>query len=229
MTNIVMLVRDRFKLTEQALSSLYHHTPREEYTLTIVDDGSQDFRTRLMCIQYTTGPKGLYVRLENSGHVLGELKNIGVYASDRRFGRGDYLYLSDNDVYFTPAWLKKLIQFEMYLDPNENHLVGGQIHPFHQQPKKPIQVLDGPSWLLHWGTWDAVGGFQRGAAPGVCQSEEYPFCDTLINILGGDIRVPDPHVVIHCGLTNSDGKDAPGRKEREAQLQEWILKGVYCE
>ncbi len=225
MTNIVMIVRDRLKLTTQSLESLYAHTDPSQFNLTLVDDGSEDFRVLHLLRKYGYKPNATLVRLENSRHVLGEIKNIGAAVSGQTFGWGDlgtdWLYLSDNDVYFTPDWLTKLTEFATGEEP-ECTLFGGQIHPFHD--KSDIEVLAGPSWLLRWYTWASQEGFRRGGSPGVCQSEEYPFCESLRDT-DEKIAVIRPFVVYHCGLTNSDGKDAPGRKEREAQM----VPGVYYE
>ncbi len=231
MTNIVMLVRDRYKLTEQAINSLRKHTDPDQYNLTIVDDGSTDFRvTRYL--KWLAGPRTSVIRLEQSGHVLSQAKNLGVYWSGQHFGRGDWLYLSDNDVYFTPNWLPQLISVAVDTEDLEYALWGGQIHPFHQHSKlefKPDttemtehEVLDGPSWLMCWKTWSIVGPLKSDTAPGPCQSEEYPFCNHL-RASGKRIGVIHPHVVLHTGLTQTDGKDAPGRKEREKMMEAGVI------
>ncbi len=44
MTSIVMIVHNRYRLTEQAIKSLHDHTPHDEFNLTLVDDCSTDFR-----------------------------------------------------------------------------------------------------------------------------------------------------------------------------------------
>ena len=105
-TNVVMLVRDRYQLTEQALSSLYENTPREQFNLVIVDDSSQDFRT-LNLIKRFSKENCAVLRIDNSQHVLARAKNLGVFWSQQTFGRGDWLYLSDSDVWFSPGWLEK--------------------------------------------------------------------------------------------------------------------------
>jgi hypothetical protein len=214
MTNIIMLVRDRYRLTEQALTTLRANT--EEYTLTIVDDGSEDFRVRKMLAAEARKPRTSLLTLLLSSHVLARTKNIGVLWSEMEFGRGDYLYLSDNDVAFMPGWLPALQRFAGI---GSHSLTGGQVHPFH---KPPYTVLDGPSWLMEWHTWDTCGPLNRNCAPGVCQSEEYEFCANVIKH-GGTIGVIDPHVVIHTGLSQTDGKMAPGAAERAARKIEGVL------
>jgi glycosyltransferase involved in cell wall biosynthesis len=226
--NIVMLARNRHRLLEQAFKSLHLHTSPQDYNLTIVDDGSDDFRACKLFEYESFFPHVQVVSVHNSPGVLAQLKNVGVAASENFFGRGDYLYLSDCDVYFTDGWLEKLIALYEKAAPMGFRLLGGQVHPFH----KPIQdvqsiifpegnvegltehdVLDGPSWLMKWGTWQNYGPFNRENAPGPCQSEEYPFCQRLRS---GRRRIgaANPWVVIHTGLTQTDGKTAPGAKER---------------
>jgi len=84
------------------------------------------------------------------------------------------------------------------------------------------EILDGPSWLLRWPTWNLIGPWDRNTAPGVCQSDEYPVCKRLRE-WQGRIGVIYPHVVVHTGLTQTDGKDAPGWKERKAMIPKGVL------
>lgn len=244
MTNIVLLVRDRYRLTQQALESLYEHTPLDQFNLTIVDDGSTDFRTvRVLEMIYQKHPNIFLVTLNNSGHILSQCKNSGVYASEQRFGRGDWLYLSDNDVYFKPSWLEDLTYVAVGTENTGDFaLWGGQIHPYHKAIEltedhpiafvekgvdkpfkvKEYSVLDGPSWLMRWNTWSIVGPFKFDCAPGPCQSEEYPFCEHL-KMSHKRIGVIHPHVVVHCGIMNTNGEMAPGATERLALQEPGIL------
>ncbi len=234
MVNLAMLSRNRFRLLEQSLSSLYASTPRDQFNITVVDDGSDCFKTKRLLRQYAADNRNFsLVEVENSGHVLAQLKNLAVGWSSQRFDRGDWLYISDGDVYFCQGWLENLLNEAIPSEDLGFRLWGGQIHPFHQPighiayDNRPPgmnehSILDGPSWLMRWKTWNEVGPFNKRNNPGPCQSEEFPFCERLIKA-GGRIGVISPHVVIHTGLTNSDGKDAPGRKEREAMIPEGVL------
>lgn len=258
MTNIVMLCRDRYTLTKQALESLHANTKCNDYTLTLVDDGSTDFKTVKMLHEMARDHMECsLIGADNSGHVLSQLKNLGVYWSEQRFGRGDWLYISDCDVYFKPNWLEKLTQAAESTEMFGFRLWGGQIHPFHcpsvmdsissyMSTQGDVhfnltehKVLDGPSWLMRWVTWDMCGPFSRENAPGPCQSEEYPFCHR-VKIGGGDsitdnrggirlsparIGVIQPHVVIHTGLTQTDGATAPGA---EVRMQNRELGVIYA-
>lgn len=233
MTNIVMLCRGRLRLSEQALNSLFANTDPDTFNLTVVSDSEDDFRiTRLL--RSIQRKNFMLIEVSGSSHVLSQLKNTGVAASEQRFGRGDWLYLSDNDVWFSPGWLEKLTTFGACFEPNGYRLFGGQIHPFHQPVNTEAyreftctehQILDGPSWLMRWRTWDKYGPFDRTTAPGVCQSEEYPFCQRLLNwklehddargvMAPARIGAIRPFVVEHTGIRQTDGKLAPGAEER---------------
>lgn len=233
MTNIVFLCRDRFRLTEQALWTLTNNTPSDQYTLTIVDDASEDFRVKRLLGIHSIPSSRTLITIDKSAHVLARAKNLGVFWSRQTFGQGDWLYLSDNDVCFLPGWLEKLTATAEIAEDFGFKLVGGQIHPFHQP--NPIGrmgaraadwtehlVLDGPSWLMRWKTWKEVGAFSRTCAPGPCQSEDAEWCARLV-AKGGRIGVIHPHVVLHTGLTQTDGKDAPGRAERERMIPPGVL------
>lgn len=258
MTNIVMLIGPdlyhRYRLIRQALESLLAHTVPGTYNLTLVLDtcGFRELAITNSVIRDLPGDLATSLQVRNSGHTLSQLKNLGVAWSEQRFGRGgpgDWLYISDSDVWFSEGWLEKLISTAEFIEPFKFKLWGGQVHPFHQPIGDPVggnpwngswmdeshpkhklvswqehSILDGPSWLMRWTTWDQHGPFDRTTAPGVCQSEEYPFCGRL-TAGGGRIGVISPHVVVHTGLTHLNGHDCVGRAEREAM----IPKGVMAE
>lgn len=234
MTNIVMLVQNRYKLTKQSLESLRQHTDPAHYNLTIVDDESTDFRTRglvLRTVEEMHNATALHV--SGSNHVLGALKNLGVAWSEMRFGRGDWLYLSDNDVYFLPDWLEILDETANYKE-SEFSLWGGQNHPYHQpigeelnlglstnHSLKYYQALAGTSWLMRWETWDAFGPIHQGAA-GPGQSEDFEFSQRIMKD-GYKVGAIDPPVVLDCGITQTDGKPSPGAEMKPR------VQGVYYE
>lgn len=232
MTSVVMICRGRYRLLAQAIESLRENTERESYNVVFVHDSlSDDFRVGSLLKRVAGGMSNAQlVTLENSDHVLARMKNLGVAWSEQTWGRGDWLYLSDSDVWFSPGWLEALTLQAENSEDLRFRLWGGQVHPFHVGIPIPQwgitehSVLDGPSWLMRWDTWSRIGGLSRKCAPGVGQSEEYPFCSKLL-AGGGRIGVIHPHAVVHTGLTQTDGKDAPGREEREKT----IPKGVIAE
>lgn len=233
MTNIVMTIRDRFKLTEQAIVSLYRNS-YEPFTLTIVDDQSEDFRIRKLITSLslsTVVGSPAIVRIERSKHVLSQAKNLGVYWSQQYFGRGDWLCICDNDVYFCEGWLEKMETAARSMSASRFELWGGQSHPFHSPisefPSKKAtehNCLAGTHWFMPYSTWDKYGPFDRTTAPGVCQSEDFAFTER-IRADGGRIGVVWPHVVLDCGITNSDGKPSPGAEEKMKRR----VAGVYYE
>jgi GT2 family glycosyltransferase len=229
MTNIVLTVRDRYRLTKQTLESLYQHTNPAEFNLVVVDDGSEDFRTRRL-VDSLGKANAAVVELRHSTHVLAEVKNLGVYWSERRFGRGDWLYLSDNDVYFKPGWLTRLTEAAEGTEEWDFLIWGGQAHPFHHQIPGEVpynkrlavgqyDCLAGTSWLMRWSTWDKFGPL-TGTTPGVCKGEDWAFTER-IRAAGGRIGVVHPHVVLDCSLTQSDGNPAPGADLKPREPGVW--------
>jgi hypothetical protein len=233
-TNIILLVKDRYTLTKQAIDSLRKHTDRNAYTLTLVDDGSADFRV----IRYlrdealASSENTTLVRVQHSTHQLSRLKNLGAIWSEQHFGKAEWIYFSDNDVYFQPDWLTILTDAATQSMSLGFKIWGGQSHPYHnvlsgfrvwggQSQGVPVDgvnltehevnltehnCLAGTSMLMLSQTWDITGGFDRCTAPGVCQSEDFD----LTRRINGRIGVVSPHVVIHTGVTNSEGKPAVG-------------------
>ena len=124
MTNIVMLCRGRYRLSEQALNSLFANTDPDTYTLTVVSDSEDDFRITKM-LRSIQRKNFMLLEISGSSHVLSQLKNTGVAASEQRFGRGDWLYLSDNDVFFHPSWLEKLTGMASGTEKDGNALKTG--------------------------------------------------------------------------------------------------------
>lgn len=241
MTNIVMLVHNRHRLTEQALSTLYKYTPRDQFNLTLVNDASSDFRANRYLELAAMNANTCLLRIEKSKGITGQARNLGIYWARRFFGKGDWLYLSDNDVAFTEGWLEKLIAVAIEAEPYGYKLMGGQVHPYHQaiteggsylaadkhgpkvySPNYTGHVaIDGPSWLMRWPVWSKYGPLSMNA-PGVCQGEDGEFCDK-IRADGGRLGVINPHVVIHCGLTNSHGKEGPGADIRRQSMVPGVL------
>jgi glycosyltransferase involved in cell wall biosynthesis len=102
MVNLTMLVRNRPRLTRQALNSLIA-TP--DCNITVLDDRSDEETVQVL----KSYPSMIYA-LRNEWQIgTGELRNKVINASAAYFGRGDYLYLSDNDVRFTMHWWLELL------------------------------------------------------------------------------------------------------------------------
>jgi hypothetical protein len=222
--NVVMLCCNRHMLTHQALRTLRRNTPAELFNLTIVDDQS--------AIPPMLKEGDAYLKIENSKHITGQARNLSVYWSEKVFGRGDYLYLSDNDVYFMPGWLDRLVSTFNHEEHVGFKLMGGWNHQY-MQPKTGIMksaggeggyqiaehdAVTGASQLMRWETWDKYGPLDAHAQ-GVCQGEDWQFCQKIIKD-GGRVGSIYPRVVFNCGLTNSYGAPSVGADVVLAELKE---------
>lgn len=219
--NVVMLVYNRPELTEQAVWSLYAHNDYDRFTLTVVDDGS-DAATKEVLERLLIRPGYNNVDLihqDNCG-ITARVRNHAIGESQLRFGRGDFLYLSDNDVFFESHSLLEMATTMFHLERTEPHisLLGGSNHPYHQ-PIKRINIsskaavnthmaLAGYSQMMRWKTWDKYGPLKEGA-PGVRQGEDSDFCGRIY-MDGGLICSMDPEVVLACGITDSFGQPIIG-------------------
>lgn len=225
-TNIVMIAHDRPELTLQALVSLAKYTDPESYNLTIIDDASKvpvqfgDYRLEPLA------PRTAILRIERSKGITGQARNLGVYWAERYWGRGDWLYLSDNDVYFKEGWLDILID-AMRHTQGRVALLGGGTHPFHQPTTEYGQTLRGHlgpcvgnravlgrdavagySHFMKWDLWDRFGPHEAHA-PGTGKSEDFKFCQDVLKA-GFGVASLEPEVVVNCGVTNTAGEQMPG-------------------
>src|SRR5262245_65849267 len=108
MINIVMLTKDRAKLTRQCLETLYKTVPEDAFNLTLIDDESLGGNCYYLLLEMQRDHKNMiWFRINRSKLVTGFARNLGVHVAENYFGRGDYLYLSDNDMYFPPGWLDR--------------------------------------------------------------------------------------------------------------------------
>lgn len=211
MTNIVLICRDRPRLTEQTLRTLYMNTDPTLFNLTIVDDGS-GVETIKILDRYGRKDNCEIVHLLKSVGIVGFLKNVGAWTSERVFGRGDYLCFIDNDIAFSFGWLEFMTS---RLDYDKDLLIlGGYRHPFHQPIKGSSRLLSltdavaGYTHLMRWHTWDLYGPYDQHAV-GVCQSEDFAICQKIISS-GKYVGYLEPAVIHNCGITNSEGKPAIG-------------------
>lgn len=233
MTNIVMLVRDRPRLTEQTLRTLYEETPRDQFNLTIIDDGSWPETTTILS-RYAVRDNCQVVTFLRPVSVVGFLRNIGAKAAELTFGRGQFLCFIDNDIAFLDRWLDKMIQakeqIKVYPDGREDGkgyaVLGGYRHPFHGinqtsflegefqgATNLSIGETDAVAGYMHfmrWECWDLYGPYDAHAK-GVCQSEDWAFCRKVI-ANKGHVGYVFPPVIANCGLTNSEGKPAVGHE-----------------
>lgn len=220
-TNIIMLMKDRAALTLQALNSLYKNTDSADFNLTLVDDDSHpDVRGMISdWISLPVHDNCTMLQITRGRSITGQARNLGVYWSEKIFGRGEFLYLSDNDVFFTPDWASVLIE-ALERVPGFK-LIGGSTHPYHGwdmsiQAGLSTRVISvrnhdavsGYSQMMRWETWDKYGPLDAHAA-GVGQSEDFKFCQQIVKD-GGRVGSVWPEVVYACGLTNTFGEPSIG-------------------
>lgn len=218
MTNIVLLVKDRPRLTVQCLNTLYENTSRDQFTLTVMDDGSDLETTEIIGKHSRYVSNMRVIVLEQSIGIVGWLRNVGASASERYFGRGEYLCFIDNDIAFRANWLQKMIHSMECLPPHVK-LLGGYRHPFHGvnakwEPPASVEETDAVAGYMHfmeWVTWDTYGPYDQHSR-GVCQSEDFAFCQKIVKD-GGKVGYIHPSVILNCGITNSENKPAIGSEQ----------------
>lgn len=215
--NLVMPVHNRWKHTLQSLDSLYKNTDLGLFTLYVVDDKSTDgTRERLEAVQ-SEMLFNLALTSENIGPAAcrNNVCNL-ITAQDERL---DYLYHTDNDVFFTPGWLDTLIE-EYEFVKHKVKILGGGSHPFHfpfeDMPcsrVKLIHALAGYSHFMDWDVWDKYGPYSI--------SDEHPDHgrimgseDWLISVKvkddGYHVGAIFPEIVYNTGVTNTYGKPTTG-------------------
>ncbi len=205
MLSIIVLVYNRYDLTKQTLDSLQESlkTSPVETEVIIVDNASGN-RTRALLDSYSNFK---IVRLSHNVGV-GKGKNIGVAAASH-----DFLYLSDNDIYFYEGWVDAIID-TAYEFP-EAKIIGAFRHPFHgaiathQRHNAKLEQSDqqvGSSWFLTKETWNTYGPLAEGEAYGI---DDVRFVNK-VTAAGFWVGSVFPHMAYHCGAQNSDGHPSPG-------------------
>jgi len=223
MNNAIMLVRNRPLLTKQAITTFLAHS-KYDWTLTVIDDAS-DFQTQTLLDGLASQPRIRVLRHMRVTSNTALSRNLGVHFSQRFFGRGDYLYLSDNDAFFLPSWDHYLIH--AYQDVQDTYrLLGPYRHPYHHPHKEGTEVVElggrmmkvvstdavqGIGHLMTWETWDRWGPLVEhpGVGLGTNQSEDFDFCQRIVKD-GFRVGSLEPFVVLNCGITGTDGKPSPG-------------------
>jgi glycosyltransferase involved in cell wall biosynthesis len=200
-----MVTKDRPALFEQSIRSLYANTVGK-FDLTVVDDCSDDLRpVSLLAEEF-----GFSATWNTQPTPLGGSKNKALR------GKDGLCYLTDNDVYFTPGWDEDLLAAWKNRDPKIK-LLGGGCHPYlktnriDQHDGYQIHYKDaisGYSWLLEHETWKQYGPLDANAL-GSGQSEDWAFCQR-IKADGYEVASIWPEVVIHTGLTTTEGRPAVG-------------------
>lgn len=229
MVNFTMQVRDRFRLTKQALQSL-EAAGLEGMTVTVLDDRSQPM-TRDFVKNWCWG-KALYIR-NDEPLGTGQLRNLVMEESRRRFGQGEFVAPHDNDTYYTRGWMAALKSCYQLSEEHGYRLVGAYGHPYHQfYSNLPLGVycmneviaLATQSMFMSWETWDKYGPFCDTPIDKTCQSEDVDFTNRIRKD-GFKLGVVTPHLVHATALKNTFGEPGPGWELVKAQCPE----GVICE
>jgi len=228
--NIVLLVRDRPRLTEQCLRTLYQHTDPREFSLVICDDGSKAETGHLITSYGRKYTNIEIVHFARPVGIVGFLRNVGIWTSERVFGPGDWLCFLDNDTAVHKYWLSQFIDCATICSKDGVtgkgvKIYGGCRHPYHGINQslamgngRTLHVTDavaGYSMFMSWDTWDKYGPFDAHSK-GLGQSEDHALSRRVVNdgALVGYIDFP---ILAHTGITNSDGKPATGAEAFERE------------
>lgn len=229
MTNIVMIARGRDRLTAQAITSIDRNT-----RLGWASEAAGELANFLVVVDgmdtdvHAVAPGRVILHLKCPLGILGGLRNIGAWYSEKLFGRGDYLLFLDADIAVTdPRWLERMQWALQHL-----HIVGGQRHPYHgvnehlifppgkwlaradhlvattEQGYQVTDTVAGYSMMMTWDTYDRFGPFAE-REKGVCKSEDHEFCRRVVDA-GFKVGYVHPAALAHCGITNSEGNPAVG-------------------
>lgn len=231
MVNFTMQVRDRPRLTRQALESLAAAS-FGIHTVTILDDRSKD-ETRDFVIQWAEEHGAHYIR-NDAPLGTGPLRNMVMEESRKFFGQGEYVAPHDNDVFFTPDWIDILIRCYDAAWDHGFRLMGAYGHPYHHpisllpltngRTIKEVQALATQSMFMRWSVWDKYGPFCVTPVDRTCQSEDVDFTNRIRKD-GFKLGVVSPHLVHATALKNTFGEPGPGWEYVKAECPE----GVICE
>lgn len=225
--DIVIPVHNRAELTKQTIDSLYANTDHDLFTLYVVDDVSDAETKKVLQDLRATYRFKLFTNDENIGPAASRNETCDYITLREK--RQDFLYHSDNDVYFIQGWLNVLMVMFPFIEANYKvKLLGGGCHPYLQnnetidlnqatntQGQNRLGIKDavsGYSQFMRWETWDKYGPFSdnnRNEDIKIMGSEDWAFCQSIIKD-GFKVGSIEPEVVIACGKTNTYGNPATG-------------------
>jgi len=228
--NFTMLVRNRLNLTKQALASLKSSGCMNDVDITIFDDASDEPTADFLeawCME-----NGAFLLREEESCGTGIARNSVIYTAEVEHGRHDFLYLSDNDVYFYPSWLEILIMCYNKAWNHDFRVIGAYNHPFHQPTDtvsifppyevKQVGALALQSMLMTWDTWDSYGPFDKTPVGRVCMGEDVGWAWKL-DKGKKKLGVVSPPVLVNTGITNSFGEKIPGWEMVKSQAPSGVM------
>lgn len=217
--DIIIPCHNRAEHTRQTIESLYENTPVELFNLYVIDDGSQLETGALLVELQKKYSFSLLIHAVAKGPASSRNEVTKLITDTNQ--RSDFLYHSDNDVYFTKDWLQNLVKVfsRVFVDVK---VLGASCHPFLQDKLRfgvafPYSVgykdaVSGYSQLMTWETWDKYGPFEENQGTQekkIMGSEDWSFCQRVIKD-GFKVGSIEPEVVIPCGKTNTYGDPATG-------------------
>jgi GT2 family glycosyltransferase len=238
MVNFTMQVRDRFRLTKQALESLVA-SGWSGMNITVQDDRSQD-ETREFVMAWCHDWGAHYIR-NDEPLGTGQLRNRVMAEAENHYGRALYIAPHDNDVFFKPDWLDTLIYCYEAAWKHGFRVVGAYGHPYHiPAPGVKVGMMDAhgarfyevkevlalatQSMFMRSCVWKDYGPFCDTPVDKTCQSEDVDFTNK-IRAQGFKLGVVHPHLIHGTALKNTFGEPGPGWELVKAQCPE----GVICE
>jgi len=232
MVNFTMLVHNRPKLTLQAIRSLQG---TKDITISILNDASdcEGMDLRRWTVNYIHPENKVLLTTNTVSKGTAAARNQVIADSETFFGRGDYLYLSDNDVFFLgPDWLDFLLGCYESAWNRGFKVLGAYNHPYHQPMAsyrtglgyevREVAALALQSMLMRWDVWDTYGPFPMTAPGKVCQGEDVEFSRRIVSD-GGKLGVISPQLLVNTGITNSFGDKIPGWELVAAQAPEGVI------
>ncbi len=214
--NFTLLTHNRYNLTKQCLESLARGGSLLGLKITIIDDRSDD-ETRHLIKTYAPW-FGAHVVFNDEPSNIGANRNRVIAESEKKWGRQQYLYISDNDVYFHRGWYKQLVKCFDKASAHGYAAVGAYNHPFHRYGEEikcgdhsvmEVQALSHQSLLMRWDTWDECGPCIQTPEELACQSEDMVF-SKKIQAAGYKLGTVFPPLAVNTGITNSYGQEIVG-------------------
>lgn len=207
----------RFDLLQQTLTSFFTTIKAEYFNrLIIIDDKSEmeDVNQMFSRPEFLKNP----LILINQNQIqlgVGGSKNKGVELA-KQYGKGEALYFMDGDVFYTYDWLDNIL--EAYETNKDFKIIAGGVHPY-LKPRlnedtellTSHDAISGWSWFLNYETWDKYGKLADNSL-GTGKSEDWEYCQRIRND-GFKVGCLKNQMIVHCGITNTEGNQIPGYLE----------------